>query len=125
MRHDVCAAAELRPGEMVPARVGSREIVVARTRDGRLHALAGRCLHQGAGLAGGRLLADVDGDRPGEYRLLAGREVLKCPWHGYEYDLESGCALFDRRRRLRTYEVSELDGRVVVELAEAPVGAGA
>ena len=37
-----------------------------------------------------RVLAGVDGERPGEYRLADGREVVKCPWHGYEYDLASG-----------------------------------
>jgi nitrite reductase (NADH) small subunit len=117
MRHDVCASEELRAGQLAPLRVGERDIVVVRANDGRLHAVAGRCLHQGAGLAGGRLLADVDGDRPGEYRLVDGRDVIKCPWHGYEYELESGCAMFDRRRRLRTYEVAEHEGRVVVEVA--------
>lgn len=117
MSHDVCAAEDLRAGELAPVRVGSRDIVVIRAADGSLHAVAGRCLHQGAGLAGGRLLADVEGERPGEYRLVDGRDVIKCPWHGYEYDLASGCALFDRRRRLRTYEVAERGGRVVVEVA--------
>jgi nitrite reductase/ring-hydroxylating ferredoxin subunit len=115
MRHDVCAAGELGTGELAPARIGEREIVVARAADGTLHALSGRCLHQGAGLAGGRLLADVEGERPGKYRLVQGREVIKCPWHGYEYELASGCALFDRRRRLRRYEVAEIGGRIVVE----------
>jgi nitrite reductase (NADH) small subunit len=103
---------------MTGVRVGSRDIVVVRSGSGELHAVAGRCLHQGAPLAGGRLLADVEGESPGEYRLVEGREVLKCPWHGYEYDVVTGCALFDRRRRLRTYEVAERDGRVVVEVAE-------
>ena len=121
MRHDVCASEELRAGEMAAVQLEGRDIVVVRARDGRLHAVAGRCLHQGAGLAGGRLLDDVEGERPGEYRLVEGRDVIKCPWHGYEYDLQSGCALFDRRRKLRTYEVGEHEGRVVLELAAALV----
>jgi nitrite reductase/ring-hydroxylating ferredoxin subunit len=41
--------------------------------------------------------------------------VLKCPWHGYEYDVRSGCALFDRRRRLRRVRVREEGGLIVVE----------
>ena len=42
--------------------------------------------------------------------------MLKCPWHGYEYDVRTGCALFDERRRLRRVAVEER-GVIVVERA--------
>jgi nitrite reductase/ring-hydroxylating ferredoxin subunit len=115
MTHDVCAADDLRPGAMVQTSIGSRAIVVARSHAGRLHAFSDRCLHQGAPLVFGKLLAGVAGETAGEYRLADGQEVVKCPWHGYEYDLASGCALFDGRRRLRTFRVREHDGRVIIE----------
>jgi nitrite reductase/ring-hydroxylating ferredoxin subunit len=47
---------------------------------------------------------------------VEGRDVIKCPWHGYEYDVRSGCALFDRRRRVRAVRVRERGGRIVAEL---------
>jgi nitrite reductase/ring-hydroxylating ferredoxin subunit len=108
----VCAAGELGPGEMAAAVLGSLPIVVVRTRDGELHGLVDRCLHQGARLSRGRLLAATDGDVVGEYRALE-HDVLKCPWHGYEYDVRSGCGLFDPRRRLRRVRVREEDGLIV------------
>lgn len=117
MRHDVCAATELVPGEMVETNIGAARVVVARGLEGALYAFSAYCLHQGAPLSRGRLLADVEGGRPGDYRLVNGRDVLKCPWHGYEYELESGKVLFDRRRGLRTFPVHEEAGRVVVEAA--------
>jgi 3-phenylpropionate/trans-cinnamate dioxygenase ferredoxin subunit len=123
MRHDVCAAAELPAGSMVEAVIGARPVVVARTHAGRLYALSGRCLHHGAPLARGRLLTAVEGDRTGEYRQSTGHDVLKCPWHGYEYDLSSGAVLFDERRRLRVFAVREHDGRIVVETREAACAA--
>jgi nitrite reductase (NADH) small subunit len=109
----VCATDELAPGDMVPARLDELPIVVVRTRDGELHGLVDRCVHQGARLSGGRLLAGTDGERVGEYRLREDDVVLKCPWHGYEYDVRSGCALFDARRRLRRVAVREEDGLIV------------
>jgi nitrite reductase (NADH) small subunit len=111
----VCAADELAPGEMVAATLGPLPLVVVRTSRGELHAFVDRCLHQGARLSAGRLLDATEGERVGEYRLVAGRDVLKCPWHGYEYDTETGCALFDRRRRLRRVRVHEEDGLIVAE----------
>jgi nitrite reductase (NADH) small subunit len=109
----VCAADELAPGDMVPARLDGTPIVVVRTHDGELHGLVDRCVHQGARLSGGRLLPGTDGDHVGEYRLREDDAVLKCPWHGYEYDVRSGCALFDRRRRLRRVDVRVQDGLIV------------
>jgi nitrite reductase/ring-hydroxylating ferredoxin subunit len=109
----VCAADELAPGQMVGATLDSQPIVVLRTRAGELQAYVDRCLHQGARLSGGRLLEAVDGDEVGDYRPGEG-DVIKCPWHGYEYDAASGCALFDRRRRLRPVRVREEDGWIVI-----------
>jgi nitrite reductase/ring-hydroxylating ferredoxin subunit len=109
----VCAASELAPGTLVAATVDGRPVVVVRTRAGELHAWVDRCLHQGARLSGGRLLAATEGDDVGEYRQAPDADVLKCPWHGYEYDVRSGCGLFDRRRRLRRVPVEERDGMVV------------
>lgn len=119
MRHDVCAAPELRPGTMVETLVGARTVVIARTHRGHLYAFGGHCLHQGAPLSRGRLMSGVEGGRAGEYNLAEERELVKCPWHGYEYDLESGAALFDGRRRLRVFPVREVAGRIVIETREA------
>jgi 3-phenylpropionate/trans-cinnamate dioxygenase ferredoxin subunit len=113
--HDVCAAADLDPGMMVETTIGERAIVVARSAGGRLHAFSARCLHHGAPLARGRLLAGVEGAAPGDYRLDGCHEIVKCPWHGYEYELASGAALFDRRRRLRVFTAYERDGRIMVD----------
>jgi nitrite reductase/ring-hydroxylating ferredoxin subunit len=114
-RAKVCAADELGPGEMVGATLRSLPVVVIRTSAGELRCYVDRCLHQGARLSGGRLLDATDGDRVGDYRRVEGRDVLKCPWHGYEYDAESGCALFDPRRRLRRVAVREAQGLIFAE----------
>jgi nitrite reductase/ring-hydroxylating ferredoxin subunit len=114
--HDVCAAGDVAPGHMIPARAGNTAIVVIRTRAGDLHALIDRCVHQGGPLSRGRLQQATVGDRPGEYREDAGRAIVKCPWHGFEFDVATGCALFDARRRVRRVRVREEGGRVLVEI---------
>jgi nitrite reductase/ring-hydroxylating ferredoxin subunit len=109
----VCAADELAPGEMIGARLDMLPIVVVRTADGELHGLVDRCLHQGARLSRGRLLPATEGDAVGTYVMDDAREVVKCPWHGYEYDVRSGCAVFDRRLALRRVRVREQDGLII------------
>jgi nitrite reductase/ring-hydroxylating ferredoxin subunit len=87
-----------------------------RGLDGSLHALRDRCAHAGARLSNGRLLRQVVGDDVDRYRLVD-KVVLRCPWHGYEYDLDTGRCLADPTRvRVRTYEVLVEDGTIHIEL---------
>ena len=52
---------------------GERQLAVVRTEDG-WHVLDGRCPHQGGPLGEGTV---CDGS-------------LRCPWHGFDFDLETG-----------------------------------
>ena len=111
----VCASSELAPGEMREATLGRLPAVVIRLHDGSLHALVNRCLHHGAPLARGRLGHGSRGeDGVGDYRADASVDALRCPWHGYEYDVRTGCTLFDPSRRLRRLTAWEEDGSVLL-----------
>jgi nitrite reductase/ring-hydroxylating ferredoxin subunit len=112
----ICDAAELGPGQMVSGKLGPMPIVVIRTDDGALYGLLDKCLHQGGQLSRGRLMKATDCP-PGDctYTLVEGQDIVKCPWHGYEYDIKTGSTLFDPERRLRTFKVHEEDGQIVAE----------
>lgn len=78
--------------------------------------LRDRCSHQGARLSCGRLLQRVDGDRVGAYALQDDDFVIRCPWHGYEFDLETGHCLADAKRaRVKAYAVVVEDGIVYID----------
>jgi nitrite reductase/ring-hydroxylating ferredoxin subunit len=42
--------------------------------------------------------------------------VLRCPWHGWEFEISTGQSFAERRIRARTYRTAIEDGRVVVYL---------
>jgi 3-phenylpropionate/trans-cinnamate dioxygenase ferredoxin subunit len=111
----VCPADELAPGQMRTVMRGDTPVVVVRTSAGELHALRGWCAHQGAMLGAGRLTWLTSADEPGSYELTRPAEILKCPWHSFEYDVATGRCLTDPRLRLRTYPVSEEGGLVVLD----------
>jgi nitrite reductase (NADH) small subunit len=103
---------------MTPVRVEGRAIVVLRAADGRLHALRDVCPHQGAPLSAGVFGGTtVPSDVP-VYRFGKENEVVRCPWHGFEFDVVTGEQLYDPHSSLRvkTYAVEAEDGFVVVEL---------
>jgi nitrite reductase (NADH) small subunit len=113
--HEVGSAAELvRTGRLL-ARVGGREIgVVHDPATGRSSALRNRCPHHGAPLCLGTVRArERDAGRPGTY-AYDGSRVLHCPWHGWEFDLETGRCRDDPRMRVAVYPVRVEDGRVYV-----------
>ena len=120
----VAARDEIGPGQVRTCFVGRRRIALVCTNDGELHALADNCPHQQAPLAGGRLEFMIDADDAGRYRMTD-TQVLRCPWHGYEFDLESGLSLADpERMRVRSYAVSVEGDDIYVERETAPPRAG-
>jgi nitrite reductase/ring-hydroxylating ferredoxin subunit len=110
--HDLGSAEELeREGHLI-ARVRGREIGVVATADGP-RAVRNRCPHHGGPLCLGSVGERVTGT-PGRYEL-AGRRMLRCPWHGWEFDLETGRCLDDGAIRVAVYPTRVVGGRVLVE----------
>ena len=58
---------------------------------------------------------DNDWSGPGDYDYERRRTVIRCPWHGFEYRLDSGQSLVQPERlRLKTYRVEIEDSDVVL-----------
>jgi len=68
--------------------------------DGRWHALQNSCLHRGGPVCKGPLKEGI----------------LTCPWHGYQYRLETGELLLDPDAKLPRYEVEVRDDEVYVHI---------
>lgn len=116
MRTVVCRKDELLPGSVTGAQLGPIRVAVVRARDGSLHALAAKCLHQGGPLELGPTYGHHMTSEVSQYRIDSDRDVLKCPWHGYEYDIRTGRTVFDEKRCLPTFAVHEDGDDIVVEL---------
>lgn len=84
--------------------------------DGRHYAMRSVCPHQGGPLCAGTVGGTMLPSEP--HRYIYGKEgrVVRCPWHGWEFDLESGRALSDPRLRVRMYPVAVDDGGLVVDV---------
>jgi 3-phenylpropionate/trans-cinnamate dioxygenase ferredoxin subunit len=115
-RHRVCRLDELEPGRPRIETIGGRQIGIIRTEDG-IYAIRNVCPHQGAELCRGTLGSTMLPSEPYEYRLGLEGHVMRCPWHGWEFDITSGRSLFDPDGvRVRNYPVTVEDGAVIVEL---------
>jgi len=78
-------------------------------------AVSDRCPHMGASMCTGSLSGTMVAAGPQELVYGMADRVLRCPWHGWEFDLESGRSLLEPARvGLRTYRVTAEDGHVVL-----------
>ena len=114
-RHVVAAAADLPPGQRKIVEIGRREIGVFNI-GGKFYALRNICPHKGGPLCRGRLRPLVVS--PGVYQIDHQREnqILKCPWHQWEFDIETGRALYDDSLRVKTYPVRREGEDIVLYL---------
>ena len=99
-------------GDRVLVEVEGREIAVFRAEDG-FYALSNYCVHQGGPVCEG-LVSGTLGVEGGELVYEKENKVVSCPWHGWEFDVETGEHLADPSYRQPTYDVEVEDGEVYV-----------
>ncbi|GAA0599637.1 Rieske (2Fe-2S) protein [Craurococcus roseus] len=103
-RYVVAAVGEIPPGGRKLVEVAGRKVVVFNL-GGEFFALGDRCPHQGGSLAAGCLTGEVSSPGPGEYRYARRGEMIRCPWHYWEFDIRTGQSRFDPGRvRTRRYD---------------------
>lgn len=101
---------------------GHRKLVAVRGRDvvifnegGEFFAILNRCPHQGGRLCDGRLTVAVTSSEPGVYEYLAERRVIRCPWHGWEFDIRTGKSWCEPDRvKVRSFKTEVLPGSQLV-----------
>ena len=81
---------------------------------GQIFAVGNNCPHHGGPLRHGRISGTTLPSQPYEYRYGREGRVLVCPWHGWEFDIESGRTMFDPSMGVKTYEVRVEDGEIVL-----------
>jgi len=114
-RQVVATAGEIAPGSCKIVNVRGREIGIYNL-GGEFFALANRCPHAGGPLCLGKTGPLVLSDGPGDYRLTRERVFLRCPWHGWEYDIRTGQSWCDPKSvRARQYQVTVEPGAELVK----------
>lgn len=105
-RYVVGRAADLLPGQRLLVTLNGTTVGVFNIH-GEYYALINRCSHQGGPLCQGALVGLIESSGPGEYSVARHGEILRCPWHAWEFDVKTGKAVVDPHKvRVKTYEVT-------------------
>lgn len=121
-KHVVAMVGEIEPGGRKIVEVAGRSIGIFNL-DGEFFALRNSCPHQGGPLCRGPLSAVVSSSGPGDYHVDRPGEMIRCPWHGWEFDVRTGQSWIDPQRlRVRRYDVSVEPAAPPAEAAAAERG---
>lgn len=72
------------------------------------------CPHAGAPVCEGPICGTRMPSLVYEYKYGKDREILRCPWHGWEFDLLTGEHLVNEKVKLRGYKVEEAEGQLFI-----------
>jgi nitrite reductase/ring-hydroxylating ferredoxin subunit len=108
-------------GRLVVAVEGT-EVGVFR-RNGKFTAFENVCPHMGGPVCQGKIIARVEeviaADKTSRGLAFSRDHTnVACPWHGYEFDIETGQHQGNPRMRLRPVKLEIIDDDIVVTLPE-------
>lgn len=114
MKHAVAKAGEVQPGQCKLVTIDNREIGVFLV-NGEHKAYRNVCPHAGAPICQG--YAPPGTMPPDIYPYDEGRteNTVRCPWHGWEFDLTDGEHVASSMK-LKSYEVSVEGDEIFIEV---------
>jgi nitrite reductase (NADH) small subunit len=116
----VCKDGELKDGNVRIITADSAEIGVYR-HGGKYYAYRNLCPHQGGPACEGIIMSKVV-EVLGADRSFVGEAFddnephIVCPWHGWEFKLETGEHAADAKMRLKRYDIVQQEGAVYVDI---------
>lgn len=114
--HDLGELNDFPDGHFRIIEVEGDEIGVYR-RGAKLYAVRNLCPHRGAPICKGEVRGTMLPSEPGQYTAGLDGRILHCPWHRWEFDLETGRSPFGiDKRRLITYAIQIQRSRVVLHV---------
>lgn len=117
MQYHICHVDKIPDSDALIVDVKGRSIGIFK-RDDRYFAVKNLCPHKQAPLAKGTLDGTMlPTNCPGELNFGLEDKVLKCPWHGWEFDIETGQCLFGvSSSKIKTYSVEIIEDNVYIDI---------
>jgi nitrite reductase (NADH) small subunit len=114
MRHRIGTVEEVRREGCRIVELEGRPVGVISVGE-EFYAIHDRCPHMGPSMCRGTVNGTFLASDAHEYVYGKHEKVIRCPWHGWEFDLETGRSLLEPQRvGIRTYRVTVEAGDVVV-----------
>ncbi|TMV45102.1 Rieske (2Fe-2S) protein [Paenibacillus mesophilus] len=113
--HYVDEAGQIPEGQHRMYEIDGKSIGVYNVK-GEYYAILNYCPHQGAQLCKGPVCGTTLLSPVYEYEYGKQGEIVRCPWHGWEFDIRTGKSLVEGKSRLRRYAVIHENGKIGIEV---------
>lgn len=120
VKYKVCHQSEIEERQPFTSEINGKTIGIIRANN-QYYAYENACPHFGGpvclGGVFGKISLELDAEKKVKREVVSEESFnLVCPWHGFEFDLDTGECVFDDQYKLRKYSVDVQDGIVVVEV---------
>jgi len=123
-KYVVATVDEIPPGERKIVRIAERSIGVFNVK-GSYYAIRNKCPHGGGPMCEGVTSGLVRSDDPGTYDYVMRGEIIRCPWHGWEFEIATGQSWLDpAKTRVRAYSTEVESGEEMPRTNPELVAAG-
>ncbi|MCK1993222.1 Rieske (2Fe-2S) protein [Peribacillus muralis] len=113
-RIEVCTFDQLEQERSKVVKINEYEIAIKNV-NGKLYAFQNKCPHMGAPMVCGHVTGTMIPSEPHQYIYGCKDEIIRCPLHGWEFEMETGKSLFDpERMKIKTFDVFQEEGMVVL-----------
>jgi len=110
-----CAVSEVPRNAAKIVDLKNRSIGIFNVK-GSYHALLNVCPHRGAALCEGPVSGTTCPTQGRDFVYGRENEIVRCAWHGWEFDILTGEFLVNPKIKARTYPVTVEDGAIYVHL---------
>ena len=104
----VCPAEEIAPGKCKIVKINNKSIGIFNV-NGNYHALLNYCPHKGGELCAGPVTGTSLPTDKTEFVYGYENALIRCAWHGWEFEIASGKCLLNPKVRVKSYPVT-IDG---------------
>jgi nitrite reductase/ring-hydroxylating ferredoxin subunit len=108
---------ELAPGDVKIVPEGKFGVGVFNV-GGEYFALTNYCPHRGAPLCRGKVTGMTEATGPYECAWVREGEILRCPWHGWEFAIKSGTTVTEPKRQVKMYPVIVEGDTILLETGD-------
>ncbi|MFU0507562.1 Rieske (2Fe-2S) protein [Pseudaminobacter sp. NGMCC 1.201702] len=114
-KHFACKTSEV-PGDAAKiVSIGRLSVGLFRLDD-EFHALLNVCPHKGAALCEGPVCGTTKQTDRTEFIYDRAGELVRCSWHGWEFDIRTGEFLVDKSIRTKSFPVTVEDDDLYVTI---------
>lgn len=116
--YHVTSVDDMEEGDRLLVDIDGQSIAIFRGSE-EFYAISNYCQHQGGPMCKGRMLNPLDSKKnEDKWELSQDSEVptVSCPWHGWEYELETGQHVAPTKYNLPTYDTMVKDGKLYVKV---------